>query len=559
MGQLVIAVSGVAAPISFDYTASHGLVPGVIEIECSPQTSIPGPIVSVYISDGYYYVLLRDCLVDFLNIGITPNGHVERLQIFDRRWRWHKKGEISGTYNVRNMDNTVVDGTNKSPQQMAVMAFQALREPNFTVSLLPNEADDRPFVAWECESPQDILDWLCERSGCDVAPNWHTNDMVIWPLGAGSGLPTGGEQTVSVGFNRGVVADAIKFCCGYTLHQNKFELEAVAKDTDGSWKTHDEVEYSDSLTGLGYAARYDPAADQDDPVRELARSAFKTYRVKNFADGTWTLPATGETLESREDVLPFRTTLLQGTHAPDGTKVEDAPFIEGVFMVGIDEDPDSMTNTEEGERLDDVRFRIDRENGLVHFNEPIVKLISDSNDGIEPAELDITLAHRVRDRDYGHAYQRYIVQQSTGLGAGTPALVIRRDDLRLTFIGKYEPGEDSPNEVEDNTDSVNDALNSHLASLLANFGTQATDARRYAGIIPIALNGVVRQVRWRVLAGSRYRPGGAWTWAYANTESQPGIIKLNERRRVTYTDGSRESRVRNQQSRYARLRGRNRD
>lgn len=558
MGQLVIAVTGVSAPISFDYTASHGFVPGVIEIECSPQASIPGPIVTVYISDGLNFVRLTDCLVDYLNIGITPNGHVQRLQIFDRRWRWHKKGELSGTYNVRQPDNSVLPFTNRSPQQMAVMAFQALYESNFTVSMLPNEANDRPFVAWECESPQDVLEWLCERGGCDLAPNWHTNDMVLWPLGQGSALPSGYEQTVAVGLNRGIQADAIKFCCNYVLHQNKFELEAVGLDTDGAYKPHADLSYASLLTGLGYDSRFDPAPDQTDPIRNLAKKAFRTFRVKSFANGTWILPATGEALSSAEDVLPFRSTLLTGTYAADGSIIEDEPILEGVFMVGLDEDPDSLTNTTSSERLE-VPYRFDRRNGIFHLSQPVVKLVSSSDDAIEPAELFATLSHKVRDRAYGHAFQRYIAQQSTGLGAGTPALVVRRDDLQPAFVSRYASGGTSPTTIESNLTSINQVLTSHLNALLASFTTQASDARRYAGIIPIVLDGIVRQVRWRVVCGSRYRSGGAWTWAYANNESQPGIMKLNERRRVTYVDNSREHRTKREYSRYSRLKHRGKD
>ena len=563
MGILSVQVTGVDNPMGFDYTAAHGFLPGVIEIECAPQLTIPGPIVTVRISDGLYSVTLTNCLVDYARLQITTSGHIERLWLYDRRWRWHRKGEISGTWNVRNISGGISAETDKNPQQLAVMAFQAMEEPNFTVSNLPNDPADRPFVAWECETPQDVLDWLCERAGCDMAPNWHTNDMVLVRLGQGTGLPSGNEQSVTFGITRGIVADAIKVCGGYSLHQNLFEREAVGLDLDGTFKPHADLSYNQAgeLTGLGVEARFDPLSEEPDPVGELAKTVFRYYRIKGFSNGgtsNWVLPATGQYSGNRNALPPRRRTPVTGPIGPDGTVIEDPPYIEGVFLLGVDEDPDSLNNSEAHERLE-TPYTIDYETGIVRFSVPIVKLKDDADDAIEPAELYLMASHKVRDTNNGHAYARHSVRTDLGIGAGTPDYVIRRDDLIVRYITEYGPYNGTITQVLDNTTLIEAVMNSEIAGIIQSMQSKSSEMRRYAGIVPIALNGVIRQVRWKVQCGTHFRRGGAWTWGYANTEADPYTLKLHERRRIGYAEGDRPKRLRRQHSRYTRLRNRDRD
>lgn len=547
----------VAAPLICDYTAHHGFVPGVIEITCAPQDAIPS-LVNVFMSDGVNFVTLSDCLVDNLNVSLTPAGHVERLFLFDRRWRWHQKGEISGTYNVRNLDGTVVSATDRSPQQLATLAFQSMYEGYFDVSNLPNDASDRPHVSWEIDNPQDVLQWLCDRAGCDLAPNWATNQMVLVQLGVGASLPGGDVQTVSAGINRGPVTDQVVIVCGYTLHQSKFYLEPMGLDVDGKYKPHGQLSYGADLLGIGIGSA-DAPIDSTAPYYEFAKTAFRTFRIGGFAAGGWVLPTTGQDMVSREGVLPLRRNLLTGTVAPDGSIVEDKPSIEGIFMLGNLKDSATLVNSGSGEPYEGS-FSIDYETGLVHMTEPVYRITGGGDYSLSPATLYLTAAHKVRDYNRGVGYQRYYYTLPVGSGGtGAPPYIVRRDDLELQYTAAYDRAQTSPTSIYDNQSNIDAAIASQVNALSATFGAKASSFRRWAGIIPIPLDGVVRQVRWRVQCGRRGVPGGAWTWAAANTECVPGVMRLNERRRVAALDNLLRANTARGYARWSKLRQRDRE
>lgn len=523
-----IAYPGLERPISLRYTAQHGFVPGVIEIRCGPQLNLPALVGPVFFTDDNNTVTLYDCKLDSAGIEISSNGHVERIRLFDRRWRWNRFGEISGTYNIRNPDDSIVIGTEKSPQELAILAFQALGETNFDVSELPNDANDRPFVNWECFTPQYVLDWLCRRAGCDLAPDWHANTMRIVRLGQGGLLPSELRQTVNFGLDVGETPDVIKICAGYELHQNRFELEAVGLETYGTWNNLDNLSYGSDLAQI--ANPYDPIPDLTNATRVLAKTYTRNYRVKSFADGSLKLPATGEEFPDAASILPVRNKLAEGYTLPDGTQQDADAYVTGIFLTGSLDDPDSLQNTfDEDERLEGIGFTIDQETGIVTFSSPVVKL-RDDNDGFEEATLFLTTSHYVRNRPEDanpFQYRRYTRERQIG-SFGTPPYVVRRDDVVPRFITDWQLTRVAG--TSDNLAQINPILDAHLNAIQSEFANEQTAGAQYGALMLIRLDGAIRQVTWEIYSSGRRK--GAYTSAYRNVEWEPGIPRRRERSRV---------------------------
>ena len=135
--QGIAYFAGIQAFLSFNYTLTPGITPGLATLYIPPQ---PGRIFEVgplLVSYGNTQLVFPDCKVDRISVETDGEGHtVWGLSILDRRWKW-AWGRISGYYNVRRGE-TLVKETEKRPQELATLCLEAMGETGYDVSRMPD-------------------------------------------------------------------------------------------------------------------------------------------------------------------------------------------------------------------------------------------------------------------------------------------------------------------------------------------------------------------------------------------------------------------------------------
>lgn len=485
-----------------------------------PQASLPNVSnVNITVSDGFTTLTFTNCFIDLSRIDITIDGHIEGIVVLARTWRW-EYGTIDGVYNLRNPDGSIVAATEKTPQQLAILLFQAIKEPAFNVLALPN--DTRPFVNWECADAWPELQHLCWTLGCEVGLDSGINAGRIWQRGTGVALTGGTEvQTTSFGVDWGRPPDNVLGCAGHTIVQSKLEMENVYLDTDGTLQTEDDVSYkpSDGFTGKD---PFDPLdSDATEQERSLAQlSHLKYWRPKNQADGTQHVPGLG-TVSSIEDIMPIRDVLAESYDSGYGV-YEQPARLEGTFA--IESEILTYENTDDHTQID-VNWRLAiPEVGLIITDTPLFKVdLPAAQPGALPltaADVFMTTSYSVMqtNRNY-HQYRitRNLASNSTGDYA------LRRPDMNLRLIASYQADNVTVASVADNQATVDNEINVAIDAKVVEWAASTQEMRKYRAMVPHVLDGAISQIKIVVSKRSGFN-----MWVGRNTEFITGLPKRLE-------------------------------
>lgn len=508
----------------------NGILPGVALLYINPQPSIPFAIGTLQITDGTNIVRLFDCAVDESTLAITHRGHISKVRLFDRRWKW-KFGEINGSYNNRNADGTVDPTNEKTPQELAALCFQAMGETGYDVSALPNS--DRPFVEWESEVPAVALADLCANYGCEVSLDVPSNRARIVRLGEGQPLPTNGVKSIANGMGIGEIPDRIRARSAPTVYQARVKLKAVGIDTDGSIKPIDDLSYAPD----GGWSQQDPnellpEADAGAPERVLANtSVYRMYQVDTFSDGTLNVPGYGA-IARIEQILPLKSQLAEDYESSGQSLFGKGPYITG--RVQVESAVETIQNTDATYRVESP-FTLKRDQGIVVFGKPVYKLRGTSQlDGYEPAELYLTCAFNVHHHETRAALS-YSLERVLASN-GTQPLVHRADNITRRIIAAYQSDGTTVDvdNIDDNLVTVDAALNIVLDGIEFELLPKTAYTVHYNHIALIALDGSRRQVVWRV----HYKEGASTT-AHWNTEGEMMLPRRRDRERARHVEKER--------------------
>lgn len=538
------------------YTQGHGTVPGMFYLEIAPQ---PASQIqrhgTVELRYGTTSILFPSCVVDLASLTISPEGHVEKLRIKDRRWKWQAGGEISGVYNDRNPDGSLNIDTEKTAQELAEMLLDAMGESSYDISALPT--DSRPHVDWACENPARELSRLCDKLGCRVVLGAGSDPVRIVKLGVGQPLPNNDDvRSVSFGVDPPELPDSILLCGSERIFQSKLLLEAVGKDTDHSIKPLKDLSYapnpdaddggfsvsvlSGSFEGLG----------DDLKARQLAReTVFRWYRIKSQADGTMLVPGLdyfpqqsgdqeippppsstpvqeGEGYVTEiEQMLPVRRFLVETYEDADGNKKSQPAFVSGTFW-SEDAGLPRTTNTPNFTEVP-VPFSLYTKEGIVAFGSQVFKKDA-LNKGVV-ADLYLTTSYPVR-LNSNNQYLRYQRErQIRNIPLGTGPHVLQRKEVELTSYAIYGEDGTTVTEVVTNIDVARQEADFQIENLITEFGVDRSYEVWYRGIHPLPLDGATRQVTWIIDHKS-----GFYTKAALNTDTDPYVLSYREARRVEY-------------------------
>ena len=516
----LLSFPGVDQILSWSFTLSHGITPSAALVEIAPQFGLPAEVGTMVISFGDVALEFADCVLDSANVRRNEAGMIVSLSILDRRWRW-RYGQISGRYNVRQKNGQLDPSTEQSPRELAIMLLEAMGEPDFAVSGLPNLS--RPEVDWVYANPAHELALLAESLGYRVVLDLE-GMILLQPAGLGLDLPdTGTQRTWNFGIDPPTRPDSLLFVGGPTRFQTMFTLEAVGQETTGEIVPIDELSYMpaggwQNESWLGFANVTNASA------RAKARETiYRWYRIlctaPSATEGQFQIPGYDSLVEGLWQVLPVERGLIDSVIGPDGIVRPDPPIIEGVFW-----DRSLDGHNIPSQRPYWGRYALDTERGIVIFAEPVLQVMS-SGTSFAPAELYLTVAHSVKDADTLQEVRQTFERMLPGASLGTGPAVIHRDDVVLTSATTYDSN-NNPTGTLDNSDAIEQEAENHLDAAQAAFETVETDFVEYAGLVAISPDGAISQVQW---TGG---PAGTVTRASRNHEFSLAVPDFGERRRA---------------------------
>jgi hypothetical protein len=508
---------GINQVVACRYTRGLGTQPDYAILEFIPQLNGINGTGNLSFTFAGNFVNLFRCRVDFGSMQwSSESGQTAIIKIWDRRWAWQAGGEIYGRYNVQYTDGSFDQTTVKTPQQLATLLLQAMGEGNFDVSALPNNA--RPFVDWDGHHPATELDRLCEKFGCRVCLRIGSDSVVIVRLGVGAFLPTANLFRFSQSVNIAETPDSLKVLGGVALYQSKLKLQAVGIDRNGEIKPIDNLTYKPSSGWSGHEYPFSVITNTQD--RELAqKSVWRWYQIVSQADGTQNVPGYTD-IQKIDNLKPINDYLVETTTLQNG-RVESQPaFIEGVWW---NTNAQFNTNTASGTKYNGD-FSVRGEDGIVAFPEQIYQKTGASR---SEAELYLTCSYNARDPNT-LGLVRYVQGRNLGGNNGTGPLIIPREDIRFTSYAQYS-GTQVTGIVTNQAQVQQDALAQLDASQLEFVPTLSFDAG-YNGIMPIDVDGLTRQVTFKVDSRDRSERGGAETYVSVNCETDPYAPRHYERK-----------------------------
>lgn len=522
---------GVTQITGADFTLSHGISPSVCLIRTVPHTRFIAEVGTLRFGFANLRLDFPEAALNTASLRIDQSGQRWSLQILDRRWKW-AFGKIEGRYNVRRADGEIDPDTRKSPQELAKLLLQAMKEQRFDVSAMPDRS--RPAVAWDHVTPAPQLAILCEQLGCRIVLNLN-NRVVIHRIGRGRDLPANGlELNAGFGWASRRRPDSLIVIAGPRRFQSKLELEAVGEDTDGQIKLIDDLSYTpdNGWDGeiSGFFGGVTGTFKQDGKDIENSTLAEKTvwrwYRVKQIAGGGFVPPGFQGVVKSIDKILPLENGLLQTERDASGVKRQLPPIVKGVFWpFGFDH-----ANTEVG-ALYDGDFQLDTQKGIVKFAKAVTKLANPDAEDFKETEPDLflTVAYSVKDDKTGMPVRTTVERQLPGRRRGTGPMLLQHPEIIQTTRQTYE-NDEFLKAVKDNFNDVRIEANHYLDAVTDEFTPASSQDIQYAGLLRISPDGAIQQVSWQVGAA------GAFTRASLNSEFNIFVPSFAERRRQERVD-----------------------
>jgi len=512
----VFTFPGLAGVRKASYTLTHGVSPSVAIVEVIPQilTSVHGTMRFLY---GATAIQFPASKIISATVRKSGTGWVQVVKISDRRWRFTETGEISGVFNLRKDDEVLDANTEKTPQQIATLCFQAMHQFVFSISELPNLS--RPEMILENENPAQVLSDLCDGLGCRVVLGLD-NVLRIRRVGTGSGLPTKGVMSPSFSVNVPNVPDSIKVVGGKTRLQSRWTLEAVGEDTDGSIKPINGLSYTPAS---GWNKEW--IGNYSNVLTEFGKSS---HALAKKTVHRWYRITTTNFLGlviNRKQSLPIEPALFE-TFADDHSEIRAKnAVVRGVHWLNPNQILLFAANSSTTD-LYDGSFTINTKEGVVQFSEPVVKTTQNGNNiDTDPAELTLEVSFSFQNATT-KLWKRIEISRNIGSPSqGTGPLILKREDIVRTLKLNYD-GNGNPISITDTFDAAQQEANSQINAKLAEFQSPQAFTADYAGLLPISLDGAIHQVSWDV------GPSGAITRAGFNTEFDPAIPRFKRLREI---------------------------
>ena len=515
--QGLIYWGGIADFVAGRMTLTPGVAPSTCTLTIPPQDASTlfsaGPLVFRY---GPATWTLTRCRLDSITAATGGDGRTRwNLQILDRRWIWQDCGRISGFYNART-GGAIRDGTEQTPRELAELCLDAMGEKRYDVSALPNDA--RPETDWDYTNPAEALGQLCDALGCVVVLG--LDDRVrISKKGTGAALPTANIIDGSHVVDPPDPPGRLVVAGGRTRYQADFELEAVGPQPDGSIVVVNDLDYIPEEAGTRRKTweYVDPIhfCGLTDPThRKLAqKGVFRWYRIKT----PFRLPAVAGEIRELARILPTENEQIE-TWEKDHVEQARPPWAYGLFYSGHESHDntattiDPLTDHNNTGQLYMRGFSLDTERGIVRFSEPMFQYAEDNSAplgyNIKPADLRLRVAVNLREEDsLGWVREEFDRDPAEKSPIPDQRQYFLRDDAVREVIDLSGRRSTKP---DDNLTGADQIAQYYLDAIMLDFAPRQSASITYAGLLPIALSGAVRQVSWIVDESGRAMTRASW-------------------------------------------------
>ena len=490
MSLYALTYPGIQSVISGSYTLSRGFSPGVVSITIAPQGgTIPSVGTVTFLQDGVAVLSLPQCAVDAATVQRNTGGQIVRLQLLDRRWRWRFAGMVSGHYNQRDADSKLIEVTKKTRRQLAELCLQAMGESCGGLDLLPG---DNPEVDWLANNPAAELSDLIEEAGLELVMRTNGSVHLVKP-GIGQLLPinnllTDAQQTV----NPPEVPSIIRAVGGRTEVEGRLPLEAVGRDTDGTWKPINQLSYRPAQ-GWG---RSTPTFLEitDSRSRKLAQeTVWRCYRVKD--DGI-PVPPGFDPVTSRRQILPLQNRRLSTYTDEDGQQRPNPSRTVGLYWVHNIGTPTNSTFAQN--YLCFAKHDIDVDEGIVTFDREIKRWSADAAAFIE-AEMFVDCVYPIASEQtwqYHHSYY------DLAIAGGSGGVDVIKPDNTLAYL--WEQRRATPEVqtfnwfLKKSEAELLQGLRDYAIGRAGKYPIETATQGRYAGILQIEPDGAIEQVTWDI-------------------------------------------------------------
>lgn len=578
---------GIVRYDSFSFCDLSGIEPATARMTVFPQYGLPDENGDIAISyNGQSILTLKNCHIDEAHYEIDGGGQIVGVTFLDERWTW-KDASISGRYNFKLPNNWVDPNHEQTPQQLAILCFQALGVAVFDVSDLPN--DTRPEVSWDSSNPAQELNKICGDLGCRITPIRSTGSWKICVTGAGADLPNYPCQDFGQGIDPAETPDYIKIVSGPVRYQVFLPLVAVGRDTDLSWRLLKQLTYAPDRTLFAAGFHKDPfdfgfmASVSYAPVQtgigsfkgtervplsdgtkvsaqELARDfIFKSWRVdfanqsgavQNPSSGSWQMRIPGITANggyATVEQIILSDELVQSYTDTLGTQHQRPSFVQGQFFGRMTDG--STPNYPAGTRIDKQAARsdtsmderssfslsldpIDTKRSIISTSGPM--LFYSNSAPVEvwtPAILQYCCAIHVRDPvTWQPARYEYLYQ----IGSGTNQNFCRveiKDDIQPWIIGNYPTGSTAFTSFTSNIAEVQQQSLYYAQSIAREYQLVNSQTKTFIGIYSIDMDGAIQQVSYEI------GKGGHSTKASRGTEHNIYTPSYEDRRQMSARQG----------------------
>lgn len=431
---------------------------------------------------------------------ITTHGHMQIYELLDRRWSW-KRAFYTRAYNVRQSDGTIDTVTQATIPQIVTDLFGQIGD---TVDVSDITSTEFPEIVYDHDNVVDAIEELLGSRGYVISPSMTTPVTKIWRKGNGLTIPNNGDLvSVNMSTNPPEIPEFLSCFCGKTYVQSKLKCDAIGQDLDGSIKSVDDLSYKPA--GGWDGTDIDSMGMITDPVaQQLAlKTVGRWYQVSTQADGTYDLNfggidyCPGEiVVTSAWQYLPIQPVLLASNTDVFGKEKYDEPSVEGTFYQSVAQaNPPLQQNTPDFTKVDQRKYRIDPERGIVQFNDVTLKMNLATNK-LTFADVYLNCAYSVHDLNT-FVKDRYF--NTTNLG-GIGLDLFKKEELNRQIIVAYTDGTPTVSGITDNTAVIDDELQQYLMAAAFQYQTQDGLVAIYRGLYAFATDGVNLQVRWDIAA-----------------------------------------------------------
>jgi hypothetical protein len=517
--------------------SAHGITPSVCSISIAPQDGMVSAVDTLAWEFGSEVRRFPRCLADSASFERNSQGMVWRLKILDRRWMW-KWGAISGSYNRRLPDESVLERTEKTPQELAKLLLEEMGESGYDVGDLPNET--RPMIEWDGAVPAEALAELCDKLGCRVVLG--IDDKVrIRKAGVGASLPYADTMDASGTLDLPNAPDSIAVLTGRIKFQVDMELEAVGLETSGKVVPIDDLSYkpTEGWSAINLTTFSAVAKEYRDYA---AHSVYRWYRTK--------APIV---IPDQEDVDDLRDVEIKNEvnytyEDAEGERRTHEAEVYGIFWKARD----GLKNN--GTSLDPAQptpqnyrgsFSVDtsdpKHGAIVKFSDPVIRNTETAAAPVKfttgPAILRLRAVLHRRDPETG-GWLRFVRTRPLGGSAGTPTRYSQHDDIEGRVIVEYDTNGTTLHErsATDNTQQWNGKpgiyveCDHYLDAIQAEYQTLTPESKTYAGLVTVEPDGAIQQIMF-----TRTGEGGMSTTICRNNEQVLWCLPYKERRQLEKT------------------------